>query len=502
MKQKNYILASDLGGSGTKTMLFDISGEIVALAFRESRLYHPESGATTQDPEEMFFSVFDGIKECLEKANVKPGDVAAIVLDGQQSGLMWIDREYNAISPYDSWMDSRYGPYVAEMAGVCGERILEKTGTDKSFVHGAKILWWKNNRPDVFDHACKMVIPATYIGGRLAGLKGDDAYFEETSLGFSGICDLDNSTWDEEICEAVGIPSEKLPKIVESTAIVGGLCKKYADLLNLPQGVPIVSGAGDFPAASVGAGICESGQTGDIAGTASIFFACLDEWKPDPSGVIRTLKSPIPGMRLSFGFVNGGGCLRWFRDVFYGKEKEIGNIYKYLDKKIEDIPIGCNGLGFYPYIGGKHSNPDYGGAWIGIQWEHQREHFYRAMLESIAFEYRFYTQSIKEILDIKEFKEIRGLGGGSVSSIWNQLKADVLGMPYITLEQQECSLLGSAIVAGYAIGAYSDIAETSKRMNQTVKRMVVNQENQRLYNEKYQHWIKLSQTQEQFLRGV
>jgi xylulokinase len=484
-------------------MLYNTSGEILALAFRESRLHHPEPGATTQDPEEMFSSTFEGIQECLEKTGINPSDVAAIVLDGQQSGLMWIDQEYNAVSPYDSWLDSRYGPYVEEMTSRCGDRILEKTGTNKSFVHGPKILWWKKNRPEVFKNAYKMVLPASYIGGRLAGLKGKDAYFEETSLGFSGICDLNNSVWDKEICEIVGIPYEKLPRIVESTEIVGGLCKKYADLLGLPQGIPIVSGGGDFPVATLGAGICESGQTGDLAGTASIFFACLDQWKPDPAGVIRTLKSPIPGLWLPFGLMSGGGCVRWYRDTFYQKEKEeIGNVYKFLEDKIKDIPVGCNGLGFYPYIGGKHSNPDYGGAWIGIQWEHQREHFYRAILESIAYEYNFYSTSIKNILDIKEFKETRVFGGGSADNTWNQIKADVLGTPYITLEQQECSLLGSAIVAGYAIGIYSDLVETSKRMNKTVKRLVPNSKNHKLYDNRYQNWFHLYQTQGQFLRGV
>lgn len=503
MARKNYILASDLGGSGTKTMLYDISGEILALAFYESKLHHPEPGATTQDPEEMFSSTLEGIHECLQKTEINPKDIAAIVLDGQQSGLMWIDREYNAVSPYDSWLDSRYGSFVEEMTSRCGERILEKTGTNKSFVHGPKILWWKQNKPEVFKKAYKMVIPASYVGGRLAGLKGEDAYFEETSLGFSGICDLNDSTWDKEICEAVGIPYEKLPKIVAPTEIIGGLCKKYADLLDLPQGIPIVSGGGDFPVATLAAGICESGQTGDIAGTASIFFAGLDNWKPDPTGVIRTLKSPIPGLWLLFSFMSGGGCLRWFRDTFCQSEKaELGNVYKHLENKIRDIPIGCNGLGFYPYIGGKHSDPDYGGAWIGIQWDHQREHFYRAILESVAYEYKFYSQSIKNMMDIKEFKETRVFGGGSVNNTWNQIKADVLGIPYITLEQQECSLLGSAIIAGYAIGVYDDPVEISKRINKTVKRLVPNPQNHRLYDKKYQSWFNLCQTQDQFLRGI
>jgi len=499
---KNYILATDLGGSGTKTMLFDLSGEIVSIAFRESKLYHPEPFSTTNDPEEVFLTATDGIKECMAKSRVNSNEIDAIVLDGQQAGLMWVDEKYRAISYYDSWLDSRYGPFVDIMNHCCADRILQMNGNNKGIVHGPKILWWKNNKPEVFKKAYKMIMLPAYVGGRLADLKGADAYFEETSLGYSGIADNMKSKWDKQICDAVGIPNEKLPRIVKSTEIVGKLSKKYADYLDLPSGIPIVSGGGDFPAAALGAGICKIGQTGDVAGTASIFFACIDKWKPDTSGEIRFLKSPIPELWYTFGLTTGGGCLRWFRDTFFKKEKEKMSVYKHMDEKSEDIPIGCNGLSFYPYIGGKLAKPDYRGAWIGINWEHRKEHFYRAILESIAYEYKFYGQSIMKLLGIKKFEETRVIGGGSTSNIWNQMKSDVLGLPYITLKQQECSLFGSAIIAGCAIGVYKDFIGASKLLNEAVKKINPITENTKTYNEKYKKWIKFSQKQNAFLFGI
>ncbi|MGB4609797.1 MAG: FGGY family carbohydrate kinase [Saccharofermentanales bacterium] len=499
-----YILASDLGGSGTKTMLYDLSGEIVSLAFRESLIKHKQKGSVSQEPEEMFTSVIEGMKECLETSKIDPKDVAAIVLDGQQSGMLWIDKDYKAISPYDSWLDTRYGSYIKEMRDCCGERILEKTGTDRGFVHGPKILWWKNNYPDIYKNAHKMVIPASYVGGLLADLNADDAYFEDTSIGFSGICDLYDSTWDKEICEAVGIALEKLPQIVESTKIIGYLCKRYADELGLLQGVPIVSGGGDFPVSMLGAGVCEAGQAADLTGTASILFVCEDFWKPDPTGKTRTLKSPIPGLWLTYEFVSGGGCIRWFLNEFLQNEKKsVDNIYRYLGDKIEDIPIGCDGLGFYPYIGGTQAHPEYGGSWVGIQWDHRKEHFYRSILESVAYSYRYILESIKTNLNIDNIEEIRVFGGGSGDEIWNQMKVDVLKTPYLLLEQQECSLLGSAIIAGYAIGAYDDMIEISKNINRVVGKVHPDRANTEKYSEKYDLWHgNLAGSESSFLKGI
>jgi xylulokinase len=469
---KDYILASDLGGSGTKTMLFDLDGTIVVTAFRESKLYHDEKDATTQNPEEMFMSTVEGIKECMEKSGIAPNEVRALVLDGQQAGLMWIDDNYQAISPYDSWLDNRFGPFIKVMDQYCGQTILDSCGTRQNIKHGPKILWWKANHPEIFKKACKMVLPSTYIGGRLAGLQGEEGYFEDTSLGFSGIADIEKDEWNREICYAVGIPIEKMPRIVKPTEIIGKLTKEMAELLGLPSGIPIVAGAGDFPAAGVGAGICSQGQTGDIAGTASIFFAGVEKWKPDSEGVLSTLRSPFPGLWYQFALFSGGGCLRWFRDTFFAKEKEEKNVYQCLDNLSKDLPLGDDGLIFYPYIGGRFqpSEPDYSGAWFGIQWGHRREHFYRAILESIAFEYKNYLSCIKKLLGLDNFNETRVFGGGSASPVFNQIKSDVLGLPYLTLKQQECSLLGSAIIAGCAIGFYQDMVEASQKVNQIAAR--------------------------------
>ena len=501
---KTYILAADIGGSGTKSMLYDTDGKILHLAFRESKYYHDEGpDAMTCDPEEVFASAFEGMKECIEVTQVNPKEVVGICVDGQQSGLLWVDKEFNPVGVYDHWMDNRYAPYVKVMTDICEERILELGGTATGFVHGPKILWWKDHKPDQFKEAYKFVIPGTFVGGRLAGLKGDDAYFEHTSYGFSGFADQNKDCWDKEICDACGIPYEKLPKITKPTDIVGGLCKKYADILGLPEGVPIVSGAGDFPAGTVACGVTENGTIGDIAGTASIFYSCMNRWKPDPEGTIRTLRSPIPGMWLPFNLFNGGGIMRWYRDAFYSHEKEeVDDVYEYLEEKVKGIAPGTDGLAFYPYIGGKHSDPTYNGAWVGIKFGHEREHFFRSIMESVTYEYRFYMDAMKKLLDIDEFNETRVIGGGAADDTWNQMKADVLRVKYKTTEQLECTLMGTAMIAAYAVGAIDDLVHAHEKVNPVVKEFTPNEETSKVYDEYFEKWMKLGHEHGEFLYGL
>ena len=494
-----YVLCSDIGGSGTKTMLYDLSGKIVSTAFKSSKLYHPETGATIQRVEEVMSSVVLTIRECLEKARVDTKNIAGIIFDGQQSGLMWIDRDYNAVSDYDSWMDTRYNKYLQRIIEECGEAILQKTGTSYGIVHAPKMVWWKNDHPSIYKKAYKMLLVASYVGGKFCGLKGDDAYYEETTLGFSGLADINTGEWDYDICKSCGIDPDKLPIITSPEKIVGKLCSEYARVLNLPEGIPIISGAGDFPAAGIGAGILKNNQLGDIAGTASLVFVANDKWKPDPTGTLRVCKSPMKGMWFTFGFTTGGGGLRWFKDSFF--EHDNGhNIFAELNEAAADLPSGCNGLGFYPYIGGTHMNPTYRGAWIGLDFTHNKNFLYKSILEGVAYEYRTYLDEMKKILGVNP-PEMRIIGGGSASIVWNQIKANVLGVTCSLLHQQECSLLGSAIIAGSALGYYESIEDGAINVNKVKNTFEPEHNEMELYDQFYFSWKK-NLVQNDFLYGL
>ena len=499
---KKYIIASDLGGSGTKTMIFDLEGNPIIKRNHESHIEHPEAGVTYQNPDDIFNSFVFSAKECIEASKISPNSVEAVVLDGQQAGILWVDREYKAASPYDSWLDTRFGPYVDYMNNICGKRILEKSGTN-NFTTGPKILWWKENHHELFKkNFFKMVVPSTYLGGRLAGLKGEDAYFEETTLGFSGIADIQNSQWDREICDLTGIPFNKLPKIVKPTEIIGKLSKEVSRELGLPNGIPIIAGAGDFPAGALGAGICHSGQFGEIVGTANSLFVGLNQWFPDPTGILRVLKSPLNDLWYVFGMLGGGASIRWFCESFC--EKGGKDRLEVLENKSKKIAIGSEGLMFYPHIGGRMQppGPDHRGAWFGIRLGHRKEHFFLSILESIAFELKRFFLRIKDIYKISEPHDVRIFGGGSSSRLWNQIKADVLGLRYNLVKEQECSLLGSAIIACQAIGAIKDTVEASEKWNKSIEAFNPDPKKFNEYNKIFQLYFKLIEENEGIIKGT
>lgn len=498
MKTK-YILASDIGGSGVKSMLFDLlERRIVAVAAMPLNWYHPAPDAIEYDADEILQACVDGMKACIAKAGVDTGAIGAIVTDGQQAGQIFVDADFNAVSPYDTWMDNRFLPFAAEMNRICGDRILAKGGNNAIITIGPKILWWKKNRPDVYNKTYKVTLTANFVGGKLAGLKGNHAYYENTSTGYSGLIDNDTDNWDDEICDAVGIDRNKLADVVEPTRVVGNLIAKYAKEIGVPSGIPIVAGAGDFPAASIASGILSPGQVGDTAGTASMFTVCSDYWRPDPSGMIRTLRSPIKGYWYAFCFTTGGGSIKWFVDNVVCEEGQFDR----LNEGAAKLPIGSDGLAFYPYIGGIFKGTNVGGAFSGLQWAHDRNHMFRSILEAVAFEYKEYATALRNLLGMDKFATVRGSGGGTRNNMWNQIKADILDVTYESMLEEECSLLGSAIIAGNAIGVYPDLLETAKTFNHVRATFQAKPENVNRYGEVFDHWHNLKEEHYPLLKSI
>lgn len=497
--KSTYVLASDIGGSGVKSMLFDlIARKIVAVATTPLRWYYPAPDAIEYNADEILQACVDGMRQCVRKAAVDTGAIGAIVTDGQQAGQIFVDADFNAVSPYDTWMDNRFLPFAVEMNKICGDRILAKGGNNAIITIGPKILWWKKNRPEVYKKTYKVTLTANFVGGKLAGLKGDQAYYENTSTGYSGLIDNDADNWDDEICRAVGIDRSKLADVVEPTRIVGKLCDRYAREIGVPSGIPVVAGAGDFPAASIASGILSPGQVGDTAGTASMFTVCSDYWRPDPSGLVRTLRSPIKGYWYAFCFTTGGGSVKWFMENVVCDP----GLFKQLNEEVAGLPIGSNGLAFYPYIGGIYKGTNVGGAFSGLQWAHTRTHMFRSILEAVAFEYLEYATGLRKLLEMEPFTKVRGSGGGSTNRLWNQIKADVLDVTYESMHEEECSLLGSAIIAGNAIGVYPDMLETAKAFNRVNDSFTAKPDNVKRYREVFDNWHTLKESNYPLLRSI
>ena len=320
MKKTAYVIGIDIGTQGTKAGLFDASGVCYAEAYEASVLLHPAPGAVEQDPDALYASVLHTVREVLEKSGAAPGAVLALSVAGQMAGIQGIDREWNAVTPYDNWLDTRCEPYIREMKAEAEEEIIRSTGGPVTYAHGPKILWWKRQHPDVYQKIYRFVPLSAYVAGRLCGLKGDQAWFDYTHLHFTGFSDTKSYTWNPALLRTFGVDGARLGCIRSPYDVVGGLTKAAAEVCGLRAGTPITAGCGDSAASSLGAGITEPGILYDVAGTASIFSACTDFFAPDTENrTVLYAHSVIRDLWIPLAYISGGGlCLRWFRDTFLG----------------------------------------------------------------------------------------------------------------------------------------------------------------------------------------
>ncbi|GAA0793632.1 xylulokinase [Faecalicatena orotica] len=457
--EQHYVIGVDIGTQGTKTALFSVDGQKVAESFEKSELICPAPGEVCQEPEEIYGSVVRTIRQSIERAGVPKEKILALGMDSQMAGIMAVDKDFKAVGPYDSWLDTRCAPYIMKMKQQAEDEIIRKTGGPVTCTHGPKILHRKYEFPQEYARIAKFVLPGTYVAGRLCGLKAEDAYIDYTHLHFTGFADNQNKSWDSGLLMEFGIEKEKMPDIVSPWKVVGALTKAAAEESGLSEGTKVVAGCGDSAASALGAGIVEKNMIYDVAGTASIFACSTDNYTPDQNEkTILFSRSVIDGLYTPLAYISGGGlCLKWFLE-------QHGESYAYWNREAEKIEAGSRGLYFVPHFSGRTCPgvPDMRGAFSGLSFYHQAGHMYRSILESIAYEYHLYFSILKEQNPHIAPQAIYGAGGGTKSGIFNQIKADVLGIPYRPLEDADTAVYASAMLAAFGIGRIPDLKAAMK----------------------------------------
>jgi len=356
------------------------------------------------------------------------------------AGIGSIDENYEPATRFDSWLDMRCRPYIAWLNDNHADLITRLTGCAPTCDHGPKILWWMHERPDDYRRVAKFVTPSAYVAGRMAGLSADRAFMDYTFIHFSGLADNRAGQWSAAICDTLGVDMDVLPEIVEPWRVIGEVTEAAARDFGLAPGTPIAAGCGDTAANALGAGIVRPGQVFDVAGTASVLAGCTDHFVADTTHhALLTMRSVIPGLWNPLAYIAGGGqALRWFKDQFTNYElrttsddlplRRSSFVVRSYDEMIAEaaaVPLGSEGLFFSPHLGGRicPATPEMRGAWLGFSWGHTRAHFFRAMLESIAYEYAWYLRVLREYIPNLELTEARAVGGGARSDVWNRIKA-------------------------------------------------------------------------------
>ncbi len=497
--KKKYLIGVDLGTSATKTALYKIDGTLIAEAAVEVPLYYPKPGIVEQENDDFYNSAAQTVNTCVRESGVDPDEIAGIAFDSQMAGVGSIDEAYEPASRFDSWLDMRCQPYIKWIADEAGEKVTDITGCPPTCDHGPKMLWWKNEEPEIYSKIHKFLMPAAYVAGRLGGLKADQAFIDYTFLHFTGFSDARAGVWSEALCNQFNLDIEKLPKIVKPWDVIGETTSETARDFGLAPGTIIAAGAGDTAANALGAGIVKPGLLFDVAGTASVLAGCTDAYLADTENqALLTMRSVIPGLWNPLAYIGGGGiALRWIRDhIFHATNntsdgKNDSERYDEMTALAAEVPPGSDGLFFSPHFGGRicPSNPKMRGAWIGLSWSHSQAHLIRAMLESVAYEYGYYLGIMRNLLPDQNFYQARAMGGGTKSLVWNQIKADVLNVSYGRLKGTEFGTWGAAMIAGKAAGVIDDLAvhaeECARLSDEFFHPDPKNYQQYQIYNQKY-----------------
>ena len=508
--QGKYLIGVDLGTSGTKAALYQIDGKLISDASVEVPLFYPKPGVVEQENEDFYTSAAQTVRMCLDSSGIDPRDIAAIAFDSQMAGVGLIDEDFNPVTRFDSWLDMRCRPYIEWMDKEAGDRVTQLTGCPPTCDHGPKMLWWKNEEPEIYQRTAKFVMPGTYVAGQLAGLKADQAFIDHTYIHFSGFSNAQEGGWSKELCERFGLDPGKLPKIVDPCEVIGEVTERSGKEFGLASGTLIAAGGGDTAANALGAGIVRPGMLFDVAGTASVLAGCTDNYVADGKNrALLTMRSVIPGLWNPLAYIGGGGlALRWFRDQFFNTTHgkvlpPSDDLYSQMISLAETVAPGSEGLFFSPHLGGRicPSSPEMRGAWVGASWSHSQAHFARAVLESIAYEYAYYLKIIKELLPEFELVEARAVGGGARSDTWNQIKADVLNVPYQRLKGNEFGTWGTAMIAGKAAGLIDDlVAHAEQTAIRSGEACLPSAEIHEIYLPLVERYIEMERMLDQFFR--
>lgn len=451
----------DLGTTGTRAVLYRVDGMPVAEASRDTPLRWQGPGRVDQDPEDFVAAALGAIADCVRRADVEPGGVAAVAVSGQMAGVLGMAADGTASTPYDSWLDTRCAGELADLEREHGDTLVRVGGCPPMVDHAPKLRWWRRHRRETFDATARWVMPAGYVASRLAALGPDEAFIDATYLHFTGLANGRAGAWSDELCAALEVPVARLPRIVEPATVVGTLTAEAADASGLRRGTPIAAGLGDTAASALGAGIVRPGQLLDVAGTAAVLAVSTDRFVPDErSRTLIAMRGAVAGQWIWLSFLSGGSLLPWLAEVLGVDTGADGEGFASLTAEAGHAPVGSAGLVFVPHLDGRllPSDAALRGAWLGLHRDHRRPHLVRAVLESVAYEYAGYLRAVTTLDPSFAATVGHVVGGGARSALWNAIKASVLGVPLHGLVREELTCWGAALVAGAAVGLVDDLA--------------------------------------------
>jgi xylulokinase len=452
------LLGIDIGTGGSRALLIDEDGRIVASATADHAVFRsPHTSWAEQDPEDWWSACQEATRAVLRQSGTAPHRIAAVGLSGQMHGAVLLDAGGNVLRPSIIWCDQRTEDecrWLEETLGVARLLALTSNPALTNFTL-TKLLWVRKHEPGVWNRVHHVLLPKDYVRFRLSGEFAIDAADASGTLMF----DVGRRRWSEELVGAVGLDRRLLPAVFESPDVCARVSPAGAAATGIPQGTPIVAGAGDQAAGAVGMGITRPGAVSSTIGTSGVVFAATDRPATDPKGRLHTFCHAMPGRWHVMGVTQAAGLsLRWLRDQLAPRTAGTSTPYDELTAEAAEVPAGADGVLWAPYLMGErtpHCDPNIRAAFVGLAANHGRGHLVRAVMEGVAF-------SLRDALGIFDemhlpVRSVRLGGGGARSPLWRQIQADVFGRAVETVTAEEGAAYGAAILAGVGGGVWPTV---------------------------------------------
>jgi xylulokinase len=489
-----HLLGLDIGTTGCKAIVFDPEGRSRGHGYREYDVVCTEPAMGEQDAEQVWVLTCEALKQAVADSGVH--DIGALSVSVQGDAIIPVDQDWRALRPALLGMDYR----SQNQARACEQRwggfeLFQRTGMRPHPINSlTKVLFLRERWPEVFRSAWKISTYADFILGKL----GAEASIDYTMASRTMAFDLARRSWSHEILAAFDLSPDTFSRAVPSGTPVGVIRKSLAEALGLPVNAVLVTGGHDQPCAAIGAGVIRPGKGVVSTGTAEVLATAFDQpalTRRMYEGFYPCYLHACPGLYFTFSLNHVGGLLlKWYRDQFGAVEvaeaRERGlSPYQVIDAKMPDRPSPVMVVPHFNGSGTPSCDLQAQGAIVGLTMATTRHDVARALLEGLTFELRINLETMQE--SGIAVGDLAAVGGGAQSTLWLQMKADILQRPIRTLRCRESACLGAALLAGTAIGVYSSLAQAVDTTVAYDREYRPDVERSRCYAEKYRRYCQL-----------
>ncbi len=462
-----HILAVDLGTTNCKALLLDETLTVVGKVSTEYEVSVPRPGWAEQQPEDWWIAVRHVIRAITAEHSGR--NISAIGLSGQMHGLVMLNARGEVLRPAILWNDQRCAPQCETIYTAAGgkEGLLQHTNNPMLPGYtGGKVLWVREQEPDIYRQVARFLLPKDYLRFRLTGEYATDV----SDASGTGLFCVRERRWADDLIDVLGIPTEWFPPAHESADYVGSVTSWAAEETGLSAGIPVIAGGGDAVMQTVGGGAVDADVVLLVIGTGGNVTVSVPTPIANPNASLQVFCHVLPGQWVAMGVtLSAGNSMKWFRDTLGGLEvtaaKELPqSAYELLSSEAAMAPPGSHGLLFLPYLQGErcpYADVNARGSFVGLSLTTRKSDMVRAVMEGVTF-------SLRDVLELIlaagiSPTRVHTSGGGAASPVWRQIQADVFNREVTTLDHSEdASALGAGIVAGVAAGLWESAADAVK----------------------------------------